>query len=123
MIIGLKEAIKYANDIGIENIQTYNEKIIAQLRKNLSTIPGVTLFDKGSKTCNILTFRKNGTTLEQIKKTLDDHQVYYSISTKEWGLLDFNKKDVEWVVRLSPHYFNTSEEIDRLSQIIELILT
>ncbi len=123
LIIGFKEAIKYANDIGIENIQIYNEKIIAQLRKRLSVIPNVTLFDKGSKTSNILTFRKKGATLEQIKKTFDDHQVYYSISTKEWGLIDFSKKDVEWVVRLSPHYFNTSEEIDRLSKIIEGIST
>jgi selenocysteine lyase/cysteine desulfurase len=39
----------------------------------------------------------------------------------EWGLIDFQKKGIDWAIRLSPHYFNTMDEIDRVSEIIEAL--
>ena len=119
--MGFQEAIKYANNIGMEHIQAYNEKIMKQLRANLSSIPNVVLFDKGLNTSNILTFRKGNVSLKRISNILDKNKVYYSVSNKEWGLIDFNKKGIEWAIRLSPHYFNTIEEMDKVSQIIENI--
>ena len=119
--MGFKEAIKYANNIGMEHIQAYNEKIMKQLRANLSSIPNVVLFDNGLNTSNILTFRKGNVPLKRISNILDKNKVYYSVSNKEWGLIDFNKKGIEWAIRLSPHYFNTIEEMDKVSQTIENI--
>ncbi len=117
-IVGLAKAIDYANDIGLEKIEYYNMKCMDQLRKNLSAIPGVKLFDGGSRTCSILTFRKDGKSLEQIKKDLERNKVAFSVSNREWGLIDFSKKGVDGVIRLSPHYFNTIEEMDQVSEII-----
>jgi selenocysteine lyase/cysteine desulfurase len=79
------------------------------------------MFDKGSVNCNILTFNKGSNLLDTIKAHLDAHHVYYSISTMEWGLIDFQKKGIDWAIRLSPHYFNTMDEIDRVSEIIEAL--
>ena len=105
----------------MEHIQAYNEKIMKQLRANLSSIPNVVLFDNGLNTSNILTFRKGNVPLKRISNILDKNKVYYSVSNKEWGLIDFNKKGIEWAIRLSPHYFNTIEEMDKVSQTIENI--
>jgi selenocysteine lyase/cysteine desulfurase len=33
-------------------------------------------------------------------------------------LIDFSKKEVNWAIRLSPHYFNTAEEINATAEII-----
>ncbi|MDH5365350.1 MAG: aminotransferase class V-fold PLP-dependent enzyme [Cyclobacteriaceae bacterium] len=121
LVMGLKEAINYANLVGLEHIQDYNKKLMMHLRKNLSEISGVNLYDKGSTTGSILTFRKEGKSLEKITKNLEENNVYFSISQTEWGLIDFNKKGIDWVVRLSPHYFNTKEEMDKVSEIIEQI--
>jgi len=35
-----------------------------------------------------------------------------SISYKNYALLDFTEKNVPWVLRVSPHYYNTTDEID-----------
>ncbi len=118
LIIGFSEALRYTNEIGIDNIQSYNQKLMVRLRENLMDIPDVRLFDNGTKTCNILTFRKDGKSLQKIKEHLDSNNVYFSISEIQWGLIDFKKKGVDWVIRLSPHYFNTVDEIDKVSEII-----
>jgi selenocysteine lyase/cysteine desulfurase len=36
-------------------------------------------------------------------------------SLREYGQLDFGDKGVEAAVRLSPHYYNTEEEVDAVA--------
>lgn len=121
LVVGFGEALRYLNAIGIQNIEKRNTELITRLRNNLSVIKGVTLHDKGSKTCNILTFRKQGKSLDKMISYLDKNNVFYSISSKPSSFIDFNKKGVDWVIRLSPHYFNTIEELDSVSNLIELV--
>jgi len=119
LLIGLSEALRYANEIGMEGIVSYNKKLMTRLRENLAGLNGVRIFDNGSRTCNILTFRKEGKSLEEIEKVFDSNNVYFSDSQKEWGVIDFDKKGIDWAIRLSPHYFNTLAEMDKVSEIIE----
>jgi len=121
LVIGFSEALKYANNIGMDTIQSYNHKLMKRLRKNLSNIPDIKLFDNGTKTCNILTFRKKNVSAEKIMEHLDSNNVFFSLSQKHWGLIDYTKKGIDWTIRLSPHYFNTLEEMDKVSEIIENI--
>lgn len=118
LMLGFKEAIKYLNSIGIRNVEAYNNTIIRRLRENLTSDKDVVMYDRGTVTCNILTFLKKGKTVDEIKEHLEKNAVFFSVSQKEWGLIDFNKKGVEAVIRISPHYFNTIQEIDALSEII-----
>ncbi len=119
MMTGLTEALRYLNEIGIQKVEERSNSIMKQLRSNLAAIPSVTSYDLGTKTSNILTFRKEGKTVEDFQNCFSENQVYYGISQKHQGQIDFNKKGVDWVVRLSPHYFNTEEEINKISEIIE----
>ncbi len=119
--IGLAEAIRYQNEIGIDNIQLYNLELMMRLRKNLSSVSGINLYDRGSNKCNILTFTKDNKSLESITTQLNSNHVIYSVSHKNWGIIDFDKKRVEWVIRISPHYFNTLAEMDKVSEIIDEI--
>ncbi|MEM9075801.1 MAG: aminotransferase class V-fold PLP-dependent enzyme [Bacteroidota bacterium] len=121
LLVGFSEALRYANEVGIDKIQTYNKKIMTRLRDNLMSLSEINLFDKGSKTCNILTFRKEGKSLEEVKKILDSNNVLFSVSQKEWGIIDYDKKGINGTIRLSPHYFNTMEEMDQVSEIIQRI--
>ena len=121
LMMGLTTAVQYALNIGLNNIQAYNQQLMQRLKKNLSTIPSVQVFDRGAKTCNLLTFRKEGKSAEVIQQALDKHSVFHGLSTKEWGVIDYKEKGVDWTIRLSPHYFNTLEEMDRLGEIIENI--
>ena len=121
LMMGLATAIQYATTIGLTNIQSYNQQLMQRLNNNLAAIPSVKIFDKGTTTCNLLTFRKSEKSATTIQKVLDKNKVFHGLSTKEWGVIDYGEKGVDWTIRLSPHYFNTLREMDRLAEIIESI--
>ena len=118
MVEGLKEAVRYANNVGLDNIWTYNSLIRARLKEYLNSISGVHQYDFGSNTSNIITFLKEGKTLKEHIDHLQKYNVFFSVSYKKSAFLDLNNKAVEAVVRLSPHYFNTLEEMDRIASIV-----
>lgn len=121
LTVGFAKALLYGNTIGVENIQAYNATLMKKLQSNLTSIKNIQIQDKGSQQCNILTFVKNGKSLQEIKEILDKHRVYFTVSTLEWGVIDYAKKGIHGSIRLSPHYFNTLEEMDQVSEIIENI--
>lgn len=121
LMMGLKAAIRYANEIGMDQIETYNAKLMDHLRAQLASIKGVTTYDRGSQQCSILTWSKAKRSLDKIKEVLDANNIFYSISTKGWGLIDFNKKGIDWAIRFSPHYYNTMDEVDRVAEVIREI--
>ena len=119
LLLGLKEAVRYANDVGMQNIFEYNQRLLLQLRKGLMAIPEVRVFDQGTHLCNILTFRKGNLSQQEINKELERAGIFYSFSGKNYALIDYQKKGVDWTVRLSPHYFNTPEEVDKVLNIVD----
>ncbi len=120
-VIGLTEALRYANQVGIEQIETRNQQLMARLRANLTENRKIQLLDKGSELCNILTFSVKSKDLTAVNDYLKRHEVYFSVAHKNYALIDFAKKNVDWAIRLSPHYYNTFEEIDKISEILENI--
>ena len=112
LVVGLAEAIRIANNLGMPAIEQHNQQIQQHLRDNLSKINGIQQYDYGSRTANLVTFRKEGVALEALTAHLDAYQVYYSVSTLNWGLIDFQEKGVDWVCLLytspSPRDLSTS---------------
>jgi cysteine desulfurase / selenocysteine lyase len=118
-LIGLKEAIHYANLVGIDFVVDYNRKISQILRENLSNIDRVNVLDRGSNLSSIVTFHIEGVELSKITSFLDKKNIIYSISTKSSSLIDFTQKGVEWAIRFSPHYFNTHSEVAEIIDTVE----
>ncbi|RMZ58248.1 aminotransferase class V-fold PLP-dependent enzyme [Chryseobacterium nematophagum] len=119
-LLGLLEAVKYANAIGLEHIEIYNRKLAETLRQNLEN-HGFKIMDKGINLSSIVTFCEYNGDLDRIQKVLKENHVFFSMSYKKSALIDFTNKHINGVVRLSPHYFNTLEEVERVSQILESI--
>ena len=117
-ILGLSEAIRYAMSIGLENIRAYNLKLCQLLKEQLQTIPDIRITEEGSQTGSIVTFTSDTKTLDEYKNTLDMANISYSVGYRHFALIDFNKKNVDWVIRLSPHYFNTTDEILKVGEIL-----
>ncbi len=107
-LIGFTQAIHYANEIGIENIEIYNAHLINRLNSHLSSSNKLRILDKDSKKASILNFNIPSLNLNYIESKLKKNKIYYSVS--------FKNKD--WAIRLSPHYFNTIEEIDFASEVV-----
>lgn len=118
-VLGLKEAIKYGNDLGWDKIRDYNQMLLESYRDALMTIPRLRIYDEGNQLSNIITWQIEGVSIEETKSILDNNNVYYSIASIDSALIDFKKKGVEWAVRISPHYFNTIEEGCQLADILK----
>jgi selenocysteine lyase/cysteine desulfurase len=118
-VLGLKEAIRYGNDLGWDRIRDYDQMLLESFRDSLRTVPGMKIYDEGQQLSNIITWQIKGMMLEETKAILDQNDVYYSIASIDSALIDFRKKGVEWAVRISPHYFNTVEEGLELAEILK----
>ena len=68
--------------------------------------------------CAIVTFTVDGVTpaMWSLRPALTG--VVINESTAVWAALDMDAKVFATVVRASPHYFNTTEEIDRLVEVV-----
>jgi len=116
-VLGMMEAVKYANIIGLNNIENYNKKLAEKLRKNIEN-GGFKVLDIGKNLSSIVTFCGPDNDLDNIQKVLKENNVFFSVSYKNSALIDFTDKKVDGAVRLSPHYFNTLEEIEKVSDIL-----
>ena len=116
-VLGMMEAVQYANIIGLNNIENYNKKLAETLRKYLEK-GGFKVLDTGKNLSSIVTFCGPDNDLDNIQKVLKENNVFFSVSYKNSALIDFTDKKVDGAVRLSPHYFNTLEEIEKVSDIL-----
>jgi len=118
--LGLAAALRYINEIGIAEIELYNQQLMKKFRSEMERVPGLQLHDQGSRLSSILTFTTANRSLEDTAQLLRDHQVYFSMSFRNFALIDFTKKDLDGVIRFSPHYFNTSQELEKIIAILSL---
>ncbi len=117
--LGIREAVRYANALGLDNIYAYNQDLIQYFRKKMQNTEGVKLYDEGSHLCNILTFRIKNLPLETIQTALNAAKINYSVALKKMAQIDFEYKGIDWAVRFSPHYYNTKEKVDSVVAVLE----
>lgn len=114
LVVGSKAAIEYAVDVGIENIQQRNTELCKFIKQQLKEINGVRLLDIGEPQSSIITLTLPIAEPGKIVQTLRDKNINIAMGTRGNALIDFDKKNVEWALRISPHYYNTEEECNLL---------
>lgn len=97
----------------------HNQILIRHLKNGLEKIPDIIITENGTNSGSILTFTSQVKSLDDMKQIMDAGKVSYSVGFRHFALIDFDKKNVDWVIRLSPHYFNTIEEVDQVVDILE----
>ncbi|NNG05729.1 MAG: aminotransferase class V-fold PLP-dependent enzyme [Inquilinus sp.] len=112
--LGLGAAIDYALDLGLDAIRARCRTLADQLRQGLAALDGVTVHDTGRDKAAIVGFTKQGEEPRRIADRLSVLGINVSISTAQSTLIDMAARGLDAVVRASPHYYNTEEEIDRL---------
>jgi selenocysteine lyase/cysteine desulfurase len=111
-VIGTKAAIEYCRNIGEDKIWQQVKFLSATLRNKLPAITGVKILDRGAENAGSVTFHIANSNPEFIVKELLRRKINVVASYRAYGLIDFDEKGVEWVIRASPHYYNTLSEID-----------
>ena len=105
-MIGLETSAKYLVQYGMENIRKKIIKLANQLRDELSKISGITLYgpDDPNQRTSIVSFNISGKDPDEIVKRLEKQKIVLAVRE----IMD--KK----LVRVSPHFFNSESEIQKV---------
>ena len=116
--IGLTHAVRYALDIGLDNIHRRVVTLAEQLRTRLTKIDGVTVSDPGEHKCGIVTFHKQDEEAFALAARLRDKNINISVTTSASARLDSRFTGQSKFARASVHYFNSEEEIERFCDFV-----
>ncbi|GFG55758.1 aminotransferase [Mycolicibacterium agri] len=110
-VVGLGVAVRQALDFGLPNIAQRSSDLGARLRRGLAETDGVTVHDLGREQCAIVTAKVSGVDSEAVADALLRQGINVSTTVPEHN--QFDERGVHPLVRLSPHYYNTDDEIDQ----------
>ncbi len=117
--IGLMQAVQYANNLGIDRIQSRVTALASNLREQLSLVGGVAVHDLGLHKCGIVTLTKQGVPSDFAARQLREMGINVSVSELTSARLDLGLRKLDSLVRASVHYFNTEEEISKFVQAVD----
>jgi selenocysteine lyase/cysteine desulfurase len=110
LVLGLGEAARYALAVGSAGGERA-WALAAALREQLAALPGVRVLDRGRERCAIVTIDVQGHDAPDLKLRLRERGVNTSSSDRDDGVLDMDEKRASTVLRFSPHYYNTEDEL------------
>jgi selenocysteine lyase/cysteine desulfurase len=111
-------AVDYALGWGLDAIEARVTALAELLRERLREVPGVTVRDEGTRRCGIVTFTVDGVPAPDVRRRLGAAGINTSVSPMEYARLDLAARGLPDLVRASVHYYNTEEEIDRLTAVL-----
>jgi selenocysteine lyase/cysteine desulfurase len=122
LVLGLGEAARYALGVGMEAARARIGALAARARTGLSALPGARVLDHGRELCGIATAAFPGRDPQALVLALRERGINTHAVGRTGAVLDLDAKRVEGVLRVSPHYYNTEEELDRLTEALGAIL-
>ena len=114
LVLGLGAAARYALDAGVERTSMRAHALARETRKRLAGISGVRTLDHGAHLSAIAAFECAGRDGADVMLALRARGINTSAQSRGDALLDLDRKGASSLLRVSPHYFNTIEELDAL---------
>lgn len=107
--LGLGAAVDYALALGVEAVGERTRWLGELLRGSLDAVDGVQTHDIGERKCAIVTASVTGYRSEDVAAELAGRGINVSLTNALHN--QFDERRLPRTVRLSPHYYNTEEEI------------
>jgi selenocysteine lyase/cysteine desulfurase len=123
LVLGLGAAAAYALDVGLANARHRARELAAYARTRLAMLPEVRVLDRGPELCAIVTAAVAGRDAKEIKLALRARHINTSSPEREDAVIDMDEKQASSALRISPHYYNTKEEVDLAIDALEEIVT
>ena len=114
LVLGLGEAARYALQVGIEKTGQRARELAANLRTRLAAIPGCRVLDRGRELAALVTVEVAGHSAPELVKLLRAQRINTNASLRAYAVIDMDQKGVQSALRISPHYYNTGEEVGTL---------
>lgn len=117
--IGFGVAIDYLEKIGLENIETYEQKILKYGLKRLKEIEGMIFYGpENSPRTAIISFNLNKVHPHDVAQILDENAIAIR-SGNHCAQPLMNEMGIEGVARASLYIYNNEQEIDKLANALE----
>ncbi len=113
LVVGASAAIEYALATGIEEIAARNRILCEHIREGIDSI-GLRILDLGANQSSIITVEIEDKSPQEAIEFLRERSINTSASMRIYAQVDFTTKNVDWALRISPHYYNTENEIGML---------
>lgn len=122
LLLGLGAAAEYALDVGLETARDRSWALAARARERLAALSGTRVLDRGRVRCAIATAAFEGHDGASLKLRLRERGINTSSPGREDAVIDMDAKGASTALRISPHYYNTDDEVDRaVEALAELI--
>ncbi|MEW6735902.1 MAG: aminotransferase class V-fold PLP-dependent enzyme [Acidobacteriota bacterium] len=122
LVLGTRTAIEYCLDIGEERIWQRVKLLSDLMRQELSAIDKVRVLDRGPEVGGLVTFTIKDSQPEYLVNELLKRKINVVPSYRDFAVIDFDEKQVKWAIRASPHYFNTTDEINEFVYALKQII-
>jgi selenocysteine lyase/cysteine desulfurase len=116
--LGLGTAVDHALLLGLDAVAERVGSLAEELRGALGALDGVAVHDGGRVRCGIVTFTVAGRTTTEVADGARAAGVNVSVSDRPAARLDLGGARPDGVVRASPHYYNTVDELGRLVEVV-----
>lgn len=116
-VLGMTEAIKYLDKIGMDKIEEYELKLKKYLVEKLEEIDNITIYNKNSKS-GIISFNINNVFAQDVSVYLNK----YNIAVRAGNHCCKRLKEeigISNTVRISLYFYNTYKEIDTLIEVLK----
>jgi selenocysteine lyase/cysteine desulfurase len=110
--LGLGAAVDLLLELGPSAVEAAVRVRAERLRNALAEVHGIAVHDLGDHHTGIVTFTVEGVAPAAVKDALAERDITVSVSPASSTLLDMTARGLDSVVRASPHYFLTLDQID-----------
>jgi cysteine desulfurase/selenocysteine lyase len=116
--LGLGIAVDYALELGIGKIERRCRSLSDELRCELSKLSGVEIHDLGDRPASIVSFTTRDISARDVMRYLTSKRINVSVSPPTSTPLDATRRKLPDIVRASPHYYNTTAELQYLVAVL-----
>jgi len=114
LVLGTGVAAAYASKVGLAAIQDRVRELAADLRGRLASLDGVRVLDRGAELGAIVTASAEDRHPADLVRELRARGINTSSQTRQDAVIDYDAKGTDGALRMAPHYFNTTEDLDAL---------
>lgn len=123
LVLGMGAAVRYALEQGIEVTGRRARMLADRLRDHVTEVPGVSVLDRGVTRSAIVSLALHGLDPFAVVAALRPRNIHVWAIPREHAIFDMDQKRVTSVLRVSPHYYNTEEELDAFVAALREITT
>ena len=123
LLLGMGAAADYSNNLDLNKAGNRAFYLAEHVRNQFSTMPGVRLLDHGENLCAIVSVEIEEKNPADIVKQLRKVNINTSAASRTAGVIDMASKNADSILRISPHYYNTENEIEELFEALKELIS